>query len=74
MSKQGLASAIGLATVDKSFRDSLLNDPANAVSGTKLEVDPSEIDFLKEEGTRAAIREYAERMKIYYDTAGAKSR
>ena len=46
MSKQGLASAIGLATLDKTFRDSLLDDPARAIHEANFDLDSSEIEFF----------------------------
>jgi hypothetical protein len=74
MTKQGLASAIGLATVDKPFRDSILDDPTKAASDFHFTLDSNEIEFLKKEETRAMIRDYAKRLEISYDTAGAKTR
>lgn len=74
MSKQGLANAIGLATVDKTFRNRLLGDPEAAVRDSNIDLDNHEIEFLKEEGTRAMIRDYAEYLGITYATAAGKLR
>lgn len=68
-----MAKAIGLAAVDENFRNSLLENPESIIGGD-FDLDPREIEFLKAEGTRAMIRDYAGRMNISYDTAGGKSR
>ena len=72
MSKQGLANAIGLATVDKTFRNRLLADPAGAIAGTGIDLDNNEIAFLKEGGTQAMIRDYGDYLSIDY--GGGKNR
>ena len=74
MSKQGLANVIGLATIDKTFRNRLVENPENALSGSNFDLDDTEITFLKEEGTRAMIRDYADYMAITYTSAGGKAR
>ncbi len=68
-----MARAIGLATIDENFRNNLLENP-ESIRGGEFDLDPREIDFLKDERTRTMIRDYAERMNISYDTAGGKSR
>jgi hypothetical protein len=71
MTKQGLANAIGLATVDKAFRNRLFKNPASATSGSdRMELDDNEISFLKERGTKAMIRDYAEYLDIKYSGGG----
>ena len=71
MTKQGLANAIGLATVDKAFRSRLFKDPKSATSGSnQLALDNKEIAFLKEKGTKAMIRDYAEYLGVQYSGGG----
>jgi hypothetical protein len=73
MSKQGLANVIGLATIDRNFRNTLVDNPDSALSASNFDLDAAEITFLKEEGTRAMIRDYADYMAITY-SAGGKAR
>ena len=72
MTKQGLANAIGLATVDKAFRSRLFKNPASATSGSdKMELNDNEVAFLKERRTaKAMIRDYAEYLDIKYSGGG----
>ena len=70
MSKQGLANVIGLATIDTVFRKRLVENPDSALSGSNFDLDATETAFLKEEGTRAMIRDYADYMAITYTAAG----
>jgi hypothetical protein len=71
MTKQGLANAIGLATVDKAFRSRLFKDPKSATSGSnQMELDSKEIAFLKEKGTQTMIKDYAAYLAITYGGGG----
>jgi hypothetical protein len=74
MSKQGLANVIGLATIDKTFRNRLVENAESALSGSNFDLDDAEIAFLKEDGTRAMIRDYADYLAINYAAAGGKAR
>jgi hypothetical protein len=71
MTKQSLANVIGLATVDKAFRNRLFKDPKSATTGSnQIKLDDKEIAFLKERGTKAMIRDYAEYLNITYSGGG----
>jgi hypothetical protein len=73
MSKQGLANVMGLATIDKNFRKTLVDNPDAALSQSNFDLDAAETAFLKEEGTRLMIRDYGDYMAITY-SAGGKAR
>jgi hypothetical protein len=71
MTKQGLANVIGLATVDKAFRNRLFKNPGTATSGSNgMKLNDDEIAFLKEEGTQELIKDYARYLGITYSGGG----
>jgi hypothetical protein len=65
MSKEGLIRVLGEALVNKELLEQIVNDKYAALKVTD-DLDDKELEFLENEDTRSALKEFSEKLKIDY--------